>query len=218
LKLSQARVPAIHGASRTWLVRTDSPTPGWEPGGSSPFKVSHRFGPLIGPLDVTGYVSDSNRILTGLSQYPVFKVQAQRGDTLLVPFPAVNGFLQPISATCRSAGDERRPHLFGRGRRLGAGAPAWLVPAPLSDRPRNTPSYQPALHLRTYGRSSLGNVPPAWGAAQGQNACSYAKNGRKGTIRALRHTPGGPQPSEMRAKRRFPTCTTRPSTASAGRS
>jgi len=146
------------------------------------------------------------------------RFRRSEGIRYLSRFPLSTTFFNRFRRLYRSAGDERRPHLFGWGRRLGAGAPAWLVPAPLSDRPRNTPSYQPALHLRTYGRSSLGNVPPARGAAQGQNACSYAKNGRQGIIRALRHSPGDPQPSEMRAKRRFPTCTTRPSTASAGRS
>jgi len=66
-------------------------------------RVSHRFGPLTGPLDVTGICVDSKRILTGLSQYPVFKVQAQRGDTLLVPIPAVNRFRLPISTTFASS-------------------------------------------------------------------------------------------------------------------
>jgi len=67
----------------------DPPFPGWEPGGMSP-EISHRFGLLTGPLDVTGICVDLQQILTGLSQYPVFKVQAQRGDTLLVSYLAVN--------------------------------------------------------------------------------------------------------------------------------
>ena len=41
-------------------------------------------------LPMTGLWTRVSRILTGLSQYPVLKVQAQRGNTLPIGLPAVN--------------------------------------------------------------------------------------------------------------------------------
>jgi hypothetical protein len=116
LKLLQTLRPAVHGASDlagpdglaflrlgTEVVRAQV--------------LSHRFDPLTGPLDVTGICVDSKRILTGLSQYPVFKVQAQRGDTLRVPVPAVNRFSQPISRTsrCSLEGIQKAPAVSAGG-------------------------------------------------------------------------------------------------------
>lgn len=51
------------------------------------------------------------RILTGLSQYPVFKVQAQRGATLRVLPPAVNRIFEPILKNFRDpvSGTKKAP-------------------------------------------------------------------------------------------------------------
>jgi len=85
---------------------------------------SHRFGLLTGPLDATGFMWIRERILTGLSQYPVFKVQAQRGDTLLARSPAVNQLLPPISQVVSRCPD--RPMKNAPNLRLEASARRWL--------------------------------------------------------------------------------------------
>ena len=94
--------------------------------------MSHRFGPLTGPLDVTGICVDSSRILTGLSQYPVFKVQAQRGDTLLGALPAVNDLLLPFSEVrIRSrAGHQKRPQPSAGGVGFVPSRPLEAAPTP----------------------------------------------------------------------------------------
>lgn len=124
-------------------------------------KVSHRFGPLTGPLDVTG-------ILCGFEMNPYWLVTVSgfQGSG------AARGYVTCPDSRCQSLSstdlddfrelvsrDAKRPRLIGRGRRMGAG-PVWLAPALLPDRPLNTPSYQIPLRLRTLGRSSFGNVPP----------------------------------------------------------
>ena len=108
---------------RTWLVRVDPPASVRRPERFGPLE-SHRFGLLTGPLDVTGFMWIRERILTGLSQYPVFKVQAQRGDTLLARSPAVNQLLPPISqvvSRCPDRPMKNAPNLW-----LEASARRWL--------------------------------------------------------------------------------------------
>ena len=85
---------------------------------------SHRFGLLTGPLDVTGFMWIRERILTGLSQYPVFKVQAQRGDTLLARTPAVNQLPPQISQAVSRC--PRRPMKNAPNHRLEASAWHWI--------------------------------------------------------------------------------------------
>src|SRR5665648_556099 len=96
------------------------------------------------------------RTLLASSQYPVFKVQAQRGDTLRVARPAVNHFFRPIFACLTSAvpeirnapevgaSDGRRPPFHGR------------IRYPI-DRPVMQ-LFKPVLH--SVGRSSLVTLPP----------------------------------------------------------
>ena len=98
LKVLQAEACSTR-SFRTWLVRNGSTLSGKEAGMVWIQSVSSVW-PVDWPSRCDGvFFVDSSRILTGLSQYPVFKVQAQRGDTLPMSLPAVNRFSQPISAT-----------------------------------------------------------------------------------------------------------------------
>jgi hypothetical protein len=66
--------------------------------------LSTRQGKLCGP-----HVGD----LTGLSQYPVFKVQAQRGVTLRANHTTVNDRFRAASNRIRRPGKRKRPRLDG---------------------------------------------------------------------------------------------------------
>lgn len=110
---------------------------------------------------------DSSRILTGLSQYPVFKVQAQRGDTLPMSLPAVNCFSQPISELLARPSEMQNAPAFLAG---GVGTVpmyqhCWSGPAIRS------PSYNLVLsrraRLRCIGTSSFDKLPSPQGACKG---------------------------------------------------
>lgn len=64
-----------------------------------PFNVC-RFGLLMDPLGKTGYVWFAMRTFTGLSQYPVFKVQAA------ADFPHILRFCPLLAAVCCFGGEE----------------------------------------------------------------------------------------------------------------
>lgn len=156
--------------------------------------------------------------LLASSQYPVFKVQAQRGDTLRVFRPAVNAFSRPFSsflATLVHCGfgalkTPPDPRLGGV-RRVHGRHHRWTVT--LSYRPRQNAPFQDRAPLVTRSGSSLNTLPLAiWACKRFVDVSSrlFVPAGTAEQTAAQR--PFG------LAKRRFPTCTTCPSSASLGMS
>ncbi len=160
--------------------------------------MSHRFGLLTDPLGVTGFMWSAMQTLLASSQYPVFKVQAQRGVTLLVFNLAVNRFVLLISAflrqwlrgikiaPCRERRTVGRPPFYGR--------------CPLSDCPHRNLAFQVRAPLSR--RSSLATLAP----------CSDERNSTSGIVQIIctlnRGKPTTPVClyyfARTRAKRRFP--------------
>lgn len=111
---------------------------------------------------------DSSRILTGLSQYPVFKVQTQRGDTLPMSLPAVNRFPQPISeSSLARLSETQNAPAFSAG---GAGTvpmSSCAGPAPLSDRPHSSSFFQDVHASDLSVRAALISYHPCIADARG---------------------------------------------------
>lgn len=110
---------------------------------------------------------DSSRILTGLSQYPVFKVQAQRGDTLPMSLPAVNRFSQPISELLARPLRCRTPPPFWPGASVPCRCTSTAGPASLSDRPHGTSFFQDVRASDVSVRAALISYHPRKGHARG---------------------------------------------------
>jgi len=115
---------------RTWPVRVDPPSRSKGPQVVwIDSQKSHRFGLLTDPLGSTGFMRSDMRTLLASSQYPVFKVQAQRGHTLLVVHPTVNTFFQPILRMRLPCSGRENASVLEASER---GRPPWLS-CPLSD-------------------------------------------------------------------------------------
>ena len=77
-----------------------------------PLRKATRFGPFLVIRFGLLMTLSNDGVLTGLSQYPVFKVQAQ-GDTLRSVVPTVNNQFQASRCSCSSAFHKANAPVFG---------------------------------------------------------------------------------------------------------
>lgn len=112
--------------------------------------MSCRFGPLIDPLGLTGFIWSPTEVgaLLAWSQYPVFKVQAQRSLTLVVVLTTVNRLFQPISRGFSVPRDAKRLR-FPRRRRSRAD-PVMSDSLPCSEHLRFGTAFQDSSVLGKY--------------------------------------------------------------------
>ena len=101
--VSQAREPVIHEGCPGYCIRIGPPLDTQRKMPAVRAMLVCLTGlVLCRPSRFDGLVIDGSdlRIRAGSSQYPIFKVQAQRGDTLPARPPAVNRFLKLPCGSC----------------------------------------------------------------------------------------------------------------------